>query len=270
MKTNGRITKEEVTSTRRAESRYTELQPVRRDFYDSTSDLIRTTRAERDKSRGVDDFALTMYIGNLNRIQSSASEIMRMRQTKVARLAVASAFKTDIVIDNLTPEEREFFEKVKALSKEMLDNFERECGIKTYSPKKIETFTEPETAPRIPVTSEPPVSEEMETAVPEDAPPADEMFEDPDILDGELMDDGDIPADDMETMQPESVEEVKEAAGPENDLMTIRVLQDVPPFQGYDNRQYALHREDIVCLPVAFANLLIGTGQAVAVKVSAN
>jgi len=261
MKQDTRMTKEEITSTRRAEYHYTELQPVRKDFYASTSALIRNTRAERDKARGVDDFALAMYIGNLNRIQSSANEIMRARLSKIARLAVMSAFKQDVPVDHLTPEEREYFERVKALAKDMLDNFERDCGIKTYSPQKMEAFTEPAPAPApsVPETAGPapePVSE----------PAPEEIFEDPDLLDGGLMDDGDIPADDMDVMPPEpepvAAEEPQE---PANGLMAIRILEDLPPFDGFD-RTYNLHREEVAFIPEMFARLLVSNGQAVPVK----
>ena len=208
----------------------------------------------------MDDFALAMYIGNLNRIQSSATEIMRARLVKISRLAIMSAFKNEVAIDHLTPEERQFFERIKALAKDMLDDFERDCGIKTYSARNIDTFAEPpkEPAPTVPVTAAP---------EPEPVPmPAaeEEAFEDPDLLDGGLMDDGDIPADELDMMPPEP-EMHDPPAEPATGLMAIRILEDLPPICGVD-RTYELHREEVAFIPEVFAKLLVSSGQAVPVK----
>ena len=268
MAQGGRTTKEEVTSARRAEARYTQLQPVRKDFYAATADLVRRTRADRDKAQGGDDFALSMLIANLNSIQSSATDVLKMRLSKIARMAVASAFKTDVPLDDLTAEEHEYFERVRALAKDMLNSFERECGMKTYSPQKIDVYTAPQTAPDVPVTA-PSVPVTAPSSVPETAPgpspevPAEEMFEDPDMLDGGLMDDGDIPVDDFDAVPPEPKPEFEE---PENRYITVRMFEDFPQFVGPDDRNYTLHREDVANLPEAVANILISSGKCAAVK----
>jgi len=262
MKHDGPISKEEVTSARRAEHRYTELQPVRKDFYGATAELIKATRASRDSSRGVDDFVLAMYIENLNRIQASATDILNVRLSKIARLAVINAFRVDVTIESLTDEERTFFERVKALAKDMKDEFERDCGAKTYSSQKLETFIPQTQEPAKPETAEPPAE-----AVPE--PPADLFEVDPDMQDGVIEDEPmDIPPDEMDAFPTDPEPAVDEEPEIGEKMIPVRILMDIPTFCGYDDHNYNLHQGDVVSLPEIFARMLISGEQAVEIRPS--
>ena len=263
MKHDGPISKEEVTSARRAEHRYTDLQPVRKDFYPATAELIKATRASRDSSRGVDDFVLAMYIENLNRIQASATDILSVRLSKIARLAVINAFRMDVPIESLTDEERVFFERVKALAKDMKDEFERECGAKTYSSQKLETF--------VPQTQEPPRPAETAEPPAETVPEAPaELFEvDPDLQDGVIGDEPmDIPPDEMDAIPPDPEPAEEEEPDMGEKMILVRILEDIPTFCGYDDHNYNLHQEDVALIPEIFAKMLISGNQAVEIKPS--
>jgi DNA replication factor GINS len=63
----------------------------------------------------------------------------------------------------------------------------------------------------------------------------------------------------------------KEAAppAPERQVVLLRILDDVAPFEGDDNRVYRLKREDLVTLPRELAQILLRRKKAVELEVPA-
>jgi hypothetical protein len=50
-------------------------------------------------------------------------------------------------------------------------------------------------------------------------------------------------------------------------VLVLRILEDVPPFEGEDSRVYHLKREDVVSLPRNFAQILVRRKKAVELTV---
>ena len=76
-----------------------------------------------------------------------------------------------------------------------------------------------------------------------------------------IVDDVEVPARADQTVI-EACEVKKETPGEtEEELVLVRVLEDVPTFAGVDN-EYKLRKEDIISLPRAIAGTLVSHGKA--------
>jgi DNA replication initiation complex subunit (GINS family) len=62
---------------------------------------------------------------------------------------------------------------------------------------------------------------------------------------------------------PKAAKAAAPAAPPAEPLALLRILEDVPPFEGDDGRVYKLKREDVISLPRAFSQILIRRKKAV-------
>ena len=109
-------------------------------------------------------------------------------------------------------------------------------------------------------------SEAVASGVEDEFPP---VVEEPEMFDDNTEESFDEEPE-IQPIQPPAEPEIVTAEEPhetESDTMVIRVLEDLPPFAGPD-RDYELHKEDIVTLPKAMAAILVNSQKAVEIAPS--
>ena len=271
------MTFDSLTSIYRVERSSTILTEVRKDLYPAMADLIdrQVKECERIAATNLDSIMYDGAAVRKKKIIMAVKGIIEMRMQKIVDMAVRSAMGANIVIDLLTPEEKTYFEYVSEASRKHMALANHK---KTYVTQDITRPDEqivrrgpdiepaPAPVPRTaavptPVTDDIPLSE-----IPIDDLPADEET---DMPDDEFDTPGDetdipngIPADiASEDTAPVIENPPKPLELPEDGLVTIRILEDIPPFSGPD-RNYVLVKEDIVRMPSMMASALLNRGKA--------
>lgn len=260
------MTFEELSQIHREEMKGKSLTPCRPDLYRSMAELMNKLRQdyEREISRDPDSVMSEGANQRRKNAETLIKVIMAVRAKKICSRAVNSADGANEELSSLTPEEREYYSQIVQLSKRQLSLVDRYRGKKTVNSLIDEpigtpapTISEPETAE---TTEEEPIEKEI-------VPPTemDEPFDEPIIE--ESFDD--IPEPEVtspQTIEPEA-ESIDQPVIKKDDTMLLRVLEDLPPFVGPD-RDYELHKEDIVTLPSSMAMALINSQKAVAISPS--
>jgi len=259
------MTFEELSQVHREEMKVKALTSCRPDLYRAMADLLVRLRLEYDKQIARDPDSIMSEGASMQRkkAETLSKVIVSLRASKIAKKAVLSADGATEELSALTPEEREYYQQIVELSRRHLSTVDRYRGKKV-----VDTRIDEDIAKRVP---EPPSVQyevpEPETPVSEPAPEI-PIMDEPDMFDdmaGEESFD-DIPEPDPSSPQvPEP--EVETPEQPKKDkveTVLLRVLEDIPPFAGFD-RDYYLHKEDIVTLPQPIATALINANKAVAV-----
>lgn len=234
---------EDLGAIYRVEKKSPTLSSVRKDLYPSMAGLVIALKAEYEKCLSVDPDSIICEGVNQRRKKavSLSKEITEMRMSKIASLALIGARGGQNVLDHLTPEEKEYYEDVLNISRRHVNIMDRLSGKRRFETPEIdnEPVAEKKTAP---------VTANVEATEPE-------------ITDIE----GGIPidmADDILDEPPASEEDIQED---DDELVVIRVLEDLPPFSGPD-RNYELSKEDIVRMPKTMAMALVNREKAVIIN----
>ena len=261
------MTFDELCQIHREEMKARALTPCRPDLYRAMADLLNRLRLDYDKQIAIDPDSVMSEGANLRRknAESISKVIISLRTKKVCNKAILSADGGNEQLDALTPEERDLYEQMVSIAKRHMSTVDRFRGKKTIEthidepiPKSAEPIVE-----RVP---EPEVVAEAEQII-EEIPAADDV---PEMFDEPIMEEtfDDIPEPEeispQEPAEPEEIEELPTEM-PKTDSVLLRVLEDLPPFVGPD-RDYELHKEDIVTLPTPMAMALINSNKAVAVN----
>ena len=267
-KDEGKITYDSLSKIYREEMTSSTLTVIRKDFYVATQELLLELTKECDRltRENPDSASYEMVSGKKKKVQNRFKQIIDLRIAKIATLAVLGAKGSSNVLDELTAEEKEYYLKVEEVSKSFL---------RLSSVKKKEYISQDITEIPKPIVSEPvnienkPESPVTESVSVEDIPlseiPVDDSPEEEPIPPAE------IPADDTEEEEipvpiPEEMPApapVPEAEEPNDDeMVVVRILEDIEPFSGMDDLIYDLKKEDIVRLPSMFAKVLISRGKA--------
>ena len=185
---------------------------------------------------------------------------------KISGMATLGAMGSNNVIDDLTPEEKEYYNTILEASKSFWKLSERKK--KTFISQDITRIDEPvkEEIPEPVPETKPPIDEMPLSEIPfDDSPmeetPAEPVIEEPPVEQTTVPEE--VPEGPVPEKVPESPAEVI-AAVPEMDddaLVVIRILEDLPPFSGPDVN-YDLKKEDIVRMPAVMAKALINRGKA--------
>jgi len=228
---------EDLGAIYRVEKKTPTLSAVRRDLYPSMAALIISLRAEYEKCLSSDPESIICEGVNQRRKKavSMSREITELRMGKITALALISARGGQNVLDHLTPEERSFYNEILEISRKHIAIVDRLSGKKKFETPEIDSG---------------PAVEKKTSSHSKAAPPAVKV-EEPEVLAPEAA-----PA---KTKEKEPIEEE------DDDLVVIRVLEDLPPFSGPD-RNYELFKEDIVRMPKAMAQALINREKAVLVN----
>lgn len=262
------MTFDELCQIHREEMKARALTPCRPDLYRAMADLLNRLRQEYDRQIAIDPDSVMSEGANLRRknADSISKVIISLRTKKVCNKAILSADGGNEQLDALTPEERDLYDQMVSVAKRHMSTVDRFRGKKTIDTHIDEPIIQkpaepvPERIPEPEATPEPePAMEEIPFV--DDTP---EMFDDP-IME-ESFDDVPEP-EEMSPQEPAVQEDIPET--PKEPVMTdcivLRVLEDLPPFVGPD-RDYELHKEDVVTLPAPMAMALINSNKAVAVN----
>ena len=259
---DGAMTNEDLSAAYRTESNSTQLTAIRKDFYTAAQQLIESLSKEcfRLMSDSPDSVMYEGMVQKKKKAQENFKNVVRIRMDKISGMAVRGARGSSNVIDHLTSEEKEYYNKVLEASKEFWRIHEgKKRNLVTQDITEVERPKEPVVVEDVPL-SEIPVDD-----VPEDmGSPAEEIIDDEEIPIPEP-----IPEPVEETVPEEIPEEVpvsvpeeepQKDVGEEGDVV-IRILEDLPPFSGPEV-DYYLKKEDIVRMPAILARILINQGKA--------
>ena len=277
------MTFDELSELYRVEMKSNAVTQTRKDLFRAMAGLLTTLRQEYDRQMALDPESI-MCEGAEQRRKSAerlAKDVVRLRTQKICGMALRGATGSRNTMDNLTEEEKEYYDQVLEVSRRHISEVDRIRGRR----RTVETHID-EIPPR-PAEPEPaPVPEPV--PAPEDIP-AEAMADEPDGFDDAVPDTFDdfpeevfaepVPEPAAEPQagepapdgSPEPVPEVDAAeeqgsgGGSELEPILIRVKEDLPEFAGPE-RDYRLFKEDLVTLPRVLAEVLINADKAYAVR----
>lgn len=230
---------EDLGAVYRVEKKSPTVSAVRKDLYSAMAGLIITLRTECEKHLSADPDSIICEGVNQRRKKaiSMSKEIAELRMGKIASLALIGARGGQNILDHFTSEEREYYDDILNISRRHVGIVDRLSGKRRFETPEIDTKPSAERRPEPVRTEEGPAAEPADDAPPEPA------------------------AENVPVHVPD--EPVKEDTGEE--LVVIRILEDLPPFSGPD-RNYELSKEDIVRMPKGMAAALINRNKAVMVS----
>jgi len=239
LKNSDPLSFEDLGAIYRTEKKSPTVSAVRRDLYPAMAGLIISLKAEYEKHLSADPDSIICEGANQRRKKAilMSKEITEIRMGKIASLALIGARGGQNVLDHLAPEEREYYDSVLDISRKHVGMIDRLSGKRKFEtpeidPKPIVEKKAPEPAP----VKKEPVKEPVAEEIPRPEPAAEDVPDVPNEKDLE-----------------------------EDELITIRVLEDLPPFSGPD-RNYELSKEDVVRMPKAMAMALITREKAVVIN----
>ena len=277
----GKMTFDALSSVYRTEINSTSLTNIRKDFYTAVQELIEEQSKECDRLAQENPDSI-VYDGANQRKKNmlmNLRKIVEKRMDKIAGMAMRGAMGVNNVIDNLTPEEKEYYYSVLEASKVFwkLSEKKRKVMISPDITKVDEPVVEKKPEPIIqnePAIEKRPVSDDIPLSeIPMDDSP-EELLPKEEVVDDELEEEP-VP---VEVPLPEPIAEIVQEpveetrAAPENvpnplegisdeENVVIRILEDLPPFSGLE-WDYVLKKEDIVRMPAVLAKALINRGMA--------
>lgn len=273
---------EDVSSLMRIEKASGQLSEVRRDLYPAMLALQERIARECEK-KDQESLDYDLMVDRKKKLLSNIKLVVEFRMSKVASMALRGAMGTLNTVENLPPEEREFYEEVLEAAKKIWNaphKKKKEVRIPDIIPEETPAAVVPE-APAVTVP-ETPVRAEMTAAdipvLPDDGPTEMESPDDAgDIPFTEVpvpqTDIPPIPEEELTDTAPAvTVTEETEDEESENpyadcfDMVTVRMTETVEPFAGTE-RNYSLKKEDVVRLPKSLATILVGRKLAVILSI---
>ena len=261
---DGAMTIDDLSAAYRTEKSSTQLTAIRKDFYTAAQQLIDSLSKEcfRLMSENPDSVMYEGMVQKRRKAQENLKNVVWIRMDKISGMAVRGARGSVNVIDHLTNEEKEYYNRVLEDSKEFW---------KIHEGKKKNLVTQDITEVKEPVKEQVPVVEDIPLSeIPVDDAPEEIVSPVVEIVDDEETIPEPIPEEPAEEQIPEEIpEEVpvsvpeappQEDIGEEGDVV-IRILEDLPPFSGPEV-DYYLKKEDIVRMPAILARILINQGKA--------
>lgn len=291
---------EDLTEIYRVEHKSGALSNVRKDFYPAVANFMKDLKSncERIIIENPDSPAFDSYRNLQRRAQKYSKEIVDFRMGKICKMAVRGAMGGSVSMDQLTPEERVYYDTVfeaSRLHRELLEKPDSEFrstplpvtpalptgpidnlfgSRKTPAPAFEEEPMEDDAGP---AEDYPEAYGEGQPSEMDDAPSAPATVTEnveTDTYAAPLADDDgfppeedmEIPDDELDRMIPPDVPlskpiEKKAVEAPvDNGMAVIRVLEDIPTFAGYE-RNYELKKEQIARIPKLFAEALRDVGK---------
>ncbi|MDH7509270.1 MAG: hypothetical protein QHH00_07735 [Methanomassiliicoccales archaeon] len=256
---------DEVTEVYRREQRTKNVTEIRRDFYPALRDLVDRIRKEGEREMAIDQFSTkaTILHNRLKKICEKAVQIFDFRIEKIILAALRAASGSKVDLERLTPEEREFYDRVYALIIEyrsILIGTEKHLrGGMAAAPQEISSMPNlPEDQIRREEIATRRIFEDSLAKQPEseEARPFRAIV-------------GAGSADVSKISEPESSAESDRSISTtppiQQDRIILRILEDLPTFAG-PSRNYCLRKEDVVILPASIAKVLLAKGKAVEIK----
>lgn len=255
------------------------LTSVRKDLYTAMANLLAAQKkeCERIAASNIDSVMYDGAIERKKKISMHIKNIIEMRTGKILDLAKTGAMGSNVAVDSMTAEEREFYQAIVEAARKHIALAQGKK--KTIIPDVtnptapiVPEVKEPEpvtvTTVDLPIREEPVIEEEPAPEIVEEIPVNEEVIPMDDFPIDDFPPEEEIPEIMEEEQFPEDIvqEEVEEpqikpVELPENGLVTIRILEDLPPFSGPD-RDYILVKEDVVRMPSMMAAALVNRGKA--------
>lgn len=252
---------EDLAALYRVEKKSPSLSAVRRDLYPSMAKLLKGLNAEYMKQLSADPDSLVCEGINQRRKKARqiSKEIIEQRMQKICSLALRGAMGAQNVIEQLTSEEKDYYNEVLNASKRHASILTHLSGERKYESVHLDEVPEPkkDTAKVAAPASAPTVQPVKETVLTteDDFPiPLEDEFGD-----GDFAPEADFAKEDA-AFAAEPPKKMQDAAT--GDRILIRILEDLPEFSGPD-RDYRLSREDVVMMPKVMADALVNRGKAV-------
>lgn len=241
---------DEIHAIQRRERSSRSLAKIPPDFYPRLSSYLAEARSElaSESKKGASPRVLLLQ-GQFRNLEETAREIVMLRLRKVSEMSFTVAEGGSLNERVLTPEERSFAEGLSQL----------------IGRARSSTLSEP--VPPAPGGT--PVRE-AEGAPPAGGGPADPA-QAPPPTDATATPDSDAaggkdataqPAQPAQPAEPAQPAQLAQPAGPPP-VATLRILADIPPFEGENQHVYRLRKEDIVALPRDIASILVRRKKAV-------
>jgi DNA replication factor GINS len=256
-KSSEQLSYEDLGTIYRTEKKSPTISSVRRDLYPAMADLIIRIRLEYERHLSADPDSIICEGVNQRRKKalSMSREITELRMSKIATLALMGARGGQNVLDHLTSEEREYYENVLGISRKHVEIVDKLSGKRKYETPAIDpepvVVKKPSEPIEVKKAADPVVTKKAGEPVKKEVPAADTVRE--------------------EAVRPDSkgVSEEKAAvpqdSEEEDEMVVIRILEDLPPFSGPD-RNYELSKEDVVRMPKAMAEALINRKKALVIS----
>ena len=269
----GELTMDDLTSLHRIEMRSGTLSDVRRDLYPAMVALMEQVNREYEKNNSADPLSIITEGANTRRMKVATMmrRVTELRMNKVASLALRNSMGAMNPVEQLPPEEREYYDKVLNASLELWNvvNRKKRVTIPDIAPEVEERpapkpVPAPEPAPKVDDAKPEPVPEDVpldQMPFIDDGPDA-EMPEPPD----DEFEDIQIPPEEGvevvdRTPAPEPEPEMKEDLFEDESNKVIWITENIPPFSGPE-RDYHLKKGDVVKMPTIMADVLLGRSMA--------
>ncbi|MCL2786249.1 MAG: hypothetical protein FWD81_03385 [Methanomassiliicoccaceae archaeon] len=229
---------DELSAIYRTEMRSQMLSDVRRDLYSALKQLQESVRKEYEAelSKDPDSIMCEGLSERRKKVAFTAQKVIGLRMEKIAKMALRASMGADNAVDKLTPEEREYYESVASASGKLR-------GTAKDAKKGAKQDLLPDDGMRARIVADDVISyvqEDVMNDIPDDVVVAEE---------GE-----------------EIIERPRRDTEPKEEMVVIRILEDIPRFAGPD-RDYVLKKEDITRMPTAFAGALIKHEKAVVLDI---
>ena len=226
------MTFEDLSAAYRAEKKSTLLSDVRGDLYPSMVKLQDTVRRahEAEYSRDPDSIMCEGMSERRKKVAIYIQKVIDLRMEKIATMALRTSMGADNAHDKLTQEEREYYISVVEGSKKL----------RTLLIKDSKRYTIPD----ISAGTHPPENVIKDIVAP-----------DP------VKDHGPVEEENIETPLRRETEV-------QDNMMVIRILEDIPDRISGPDCDYELRKEDVVRMPAALAKALINHEKAAALNVT--
>lgn len=274
---------EDLTAIYRVEKKAPSLSVVRKDLYPAIARLLMGLSAEYNKQLSMDPDSLICEGANQRRKKAKqlSKEVVELRMQKICSLALRGAMGAQNVIDQLTPEEKEYYNNVLDISRKHGALITKMTGEKKYDSPRIDPDVPSKKDPVVETPSKPIQKETaVEPAVEVNFEPELEM-EEPQLdnfpEDAVNYDDNATIEEDriFATPVPQIVDDDLRPSGKKekeisshdnpfttNDMVLIRITENLPEFSGPD-RDYRLSKEDVIMMPRVMADALIHREKAI-------
>ena len=248
------FTIEDVSSIVRMEKGSGQLSVVRKDLYPAMI-ALQEREARNCEKKSVDSLDYDLAVDRRRKLVSNVKLVVEYRMNKVAAMAIRGAMGTQNVVEQLPPEEKQYYEEV----------FEAAKKLWNAPYKKKKTVYTPEIVPsEVPATPDVPEIPAEELMPPEPEPPIEILDDMADIMYPDEQP-AEVPAEPAPVAEGEVQVEPQEEENPYADcfdLVTVRIIDTVEPFAGTE-RSYSLKKEDVVRLPKSLATILVSRKLAV-------
>jgi DNA replication initiation complex subunit (GINS family) len=224
------LTYDEIHSMQKRERSTRSVTKVSVDFYERLATYLADAKTglEEETAKGSSP-RLMLLQGQLRNLQEMARDILLMRLHKVTELSFAAVESGSLADKPLTPEELVFAKEVQALVEATKARMMADSPRLAPPAPAVVMAPKPKAAP----APKPPLEAPPAAPAPKVAPP-------------------------KAAPAPPPAQEA---------LALLRILEDLPPFEGEDGRVYKLKREDVISLPRAFSQILIRRKKAVELPV---